>query len=83
MRLGRVSDAGTAPGVRADSEAGFNVGIDLRNAGRPAEARKVALAAREGLQQLGTAESEMLQRTISLLENIEQKLHAKKGLPAH
>ncbi len=69
--------------LEAASAARFNLGIDLRNAGRFAEARKVALAAREGFQRLGKSESEMLQRTNSLLENIEQKLHTKKGLPAH
>ncbi len=68
---------------RAASQARFNLAIDLRNGGRLAEARKFALAAREGFQRLGKSESEMLQRTNSLLENIEQKLHAKKGLPAN
>jgi tetratricopeptide (TPR) repeat protein len=69
--------------LQAASSARFNLGIDLRNAGRLAEARKLALTAREGFQRLGKSETEMLQRTNALLEHIDQKLHGKKGLPAH
>jgi tetratricopeptide (TPR) repeat protein len=69
--------------LQAASAGRFNLGIDLRNAGRLAEARKLALMAREGFQRLGKSENEMLQRTNALLEHIDQKLHGKKGLPAH
>jgi tetratricopeptide (TPR) repeat protein len=65
---------------RSAGHTRFNLAIDLRNANRLAEARKYALAARESLERSGSSEHDIMRRIQMLLENIEQKLQAKRGL---
>jgi tetratricopeptide (TPR) repeat protein len=65
---------------RSSGHTRFNLAIDLRNANRLAEARKYALAARESLERSGSSEHDIMRRIKMLLESIEQKLQAKRGL---